>query len=273
VLENVTGSDAANKIEIDTKAPTLSIDGLGGDDTIVMKNSMSNTREVVIHGGAGNDTINNTNTSYYGVAGTTKVSVYGDAGDDVITGSVQNEFIDGGPGKDTITAGPGNDTIMAADGEADTIGCGSGADTATVDQFDTVAQDSDNLCETISKQGVAPPTPPTPPGPPPCSRQAARCGGGVVPKAWVSKWPAKSGRARVGRTVRVGGPVFSAKGKGQGLKVAYRWYLSGKPIKGANKASLRIKPSYRGKKLAVRVTISRAGYRPLARVIRFGKVR
>jgi hypothetical protein len=64
-----------------------------------------------------------------------------------------------------------------------------------------------------------------------------------------------TGTAKVGKTLKakvVGvSPRFTAK---------YRWYANGKAIKGATKASLKLKKSLKGKKITVTATLSRANY-------------
>ncbi|MDX6512797.1 MAG: hypothetical protein QOE36_2301 [Gaiellaceae bacterium] len=57
---------------------------------------------------------------------------------DVLTGGPGNDRITGGRGYDILDGGPGNDTIDALDGVEDTVVCGTGRDTATVDAFDSV---------------------------------------------------------------------------------------------------------------------------------------
>ena len=65
-----------------------------------------------------------------------------------------------------------------------------------------------------------------------------------------------TGKARVGRklTVRTkgcpAGTVFSS----------YQWFAGGKPIKGADDATYKIKRSKLGKRITVRVTVSAPGY-------------
>lgn len=81
-------------------------------------------------------------------------NIVGGSGADSLTGDADSNDIDGGPGADVITPGAGSDvvdggvgpdTINALDGVPDTILCGDGADSATVDAFDVV-----DSCETTS---------------------------------------------------------------------------------------------------------------------------
>ncbi|EMY35853.1 hypothetical protein D477_002176 [Arthrobacter crystallopoietes BAB-32] len=70
----------------------------------------------------------------------------------------------------------------------------------------------------------------------------------------ATKWPTISGTARYGQTLKV------SQGWTAGSKISYQWYSSGKAIKGATKSSLYLSSGYVGKKITVRVTVSKAGY-------------
>jgi Ca2+-binding RTX toxin-like protein len=56
-----------------------------------------------------------------------------------------NDRIDGGFGFDDLFGGPRNDTISAADGFEDYVNCGTGIDTAYVDNQDTVLNNCENI--------------------------------------------------------------------------------------------------------------------------------
>jgi Ca2+-binding RTX toxin-like protein len=89
-----------------------------------------------ITGGSGNETL----------VGTEKADIIsGGAGDDLIDGLGGNDALTGGPGYDLINGGAGNDTISARDDGPDTIDCGPGTDTATVDRSEDGVFD----CETV----------------------------------------------------------------------------------------------------------------------------
>jgi len=97
-----------------------------------------------------------------GVGGNDQLS--GKAGTDELFGGPGADRLNGGPGVDTLLGGPGNDRLNAKDGAADTVNCGAGVDTATVDQIDEVSEN----CEQVSGQvEEGTPTPPAigPPGP------------------------------------------------------------------------------------------------------------
>ena len=108
-------------------------------------------------------------------AGDYQDNVDGGPGNDVLNAGFGNDVVTGGPGQDTIFADAtsascgwysytckipfGNDVVNAKDGEADTIDCGVGNDTATVDAIDTVAN-----CENVSTTGSGTPSGPAGPG-------------------------------------------------------------------------------------------------------------
>lgn len=80
---------------------------------------------------------------------------------------------------------------------------------------------------------------------------------------------AVSGSKRVGTTVK----VKVAKGKWPAhTTLRYQWYAGGKKIKGATKPSYKVAARYRGKKLTVKVTGSRKGFRSVTVTVAAGKV-
>jgi hypothetical protein len=72
-----------------------------------------------------------------------------------------------------------------------------------------------------------------------------------------------SGKARVGRKLTAAIAACPV-----GTTVAYRWFAGGKPIKGADGATYKIKRSKIGKRITVRVTVSAPGYVDADRVSR-----
>ncbi|MDR0518886.1 MAG: hypothetical protein LBG82_02355 [Clostridiales Family XIII bacterium] len=68
--------------------------------------------------------------------------------------------------------------------------------------------------------------------------------------------PKISGTAKVGKTLKASVGKWSPKP----TKFTYRWYANGKEIKGAVKASLKLKKAQKGKRITVRVTAIRANY-------------
>ncbi len=92
--------------------------GNGGDDTITVSGSHSNTR-ITAFGGDGNDTIT--------VSVTGDHFLYGNLGNDIINGSNGNERIEGGAGDDQVNASHGNDVVYGGD-DNDTLYGGFGDD-------------------------------------------------------------------------------------------------------------------------------------------------
>jgi Ca2+-binding RTX toxin-like protein len=74
---------------------------------------------------------------------------YGGSGADEIRCGAGNDRIDGGFGEDDLFGGPDNDTILAADGQFDYVNCGTGDDTAYVDEIDDVEPAQNRICEHI----------------------------------------------------------------------------------------------------------------------------
>ncbi|MFD1214875.1 hypothetical protein ACFQ36_22875, partial [Arthrobacter sp. GCM10027362] len=81
----------------------------------------------------------------------------------------------------------------------------------------------------------------------------------VVP-ALTGPVPAISGTAAVGRTLTAKTGTWAA-----GTTLAFRWYRSGKAIKGATHKTYRLVAADRGKRLTVRVRGTKTGYAPARR--------
>lgn len=81
-------------------------------------------------------------------------------------------------------------------------------------------------------------------------------------------------RPRIGGKAKVGNRVVArAKGWTNATKFSYQWFLGTKAIKGATKKKLRVTRSMRGKKLVVKVTGKKAGYKKATVKSRPKKVR
>ena len=98
--------------------------GLGGNDRL-----LGGGGQDCLLGGAGND------------------NLVGAAGNDTLNGGEGNDILSPGPGADVIIGGGGNDTITARDKVRETIRCGGGIDTATVDRTDVTIG-----CEVVSRR-------------------------------------------------------------------------------------------------------------------------
>ncbi|MGA3523759.1 PKD domain-containing protein [Melissospora conviva] len=86
------------------------------------------------------------------------------------------------------------------------------------------------------------------------SPASAKIAKAAAPKA--TKRPAISGTPKVGRTVKVSVGTWSPKA----TSYKYQWRLNGKVIKGATGKSLKLKSSWRGKKITVTVIARKAGH-------------
>jgi Ca2+-binding RTX toxin-like protein len=69
----------------------------------------------------------------------------GGKGADRLRGGSRGDRLRGGAGNDDLRGGRGNDVSDAVDFQADQIRCGSGKDTAMIDEFDTQTG-----CESVS---------------------------------------------------------------------------------------------------------------------------
>jgi hypothetical protein len=98
----------------------------------------------------------------------------------------------------------------------------------------------------------------------------------TMPAGWVKRWPVKTGRAKtatVGKRLKVTKPVYSAAGKQQHLVVSYQWYVGGSPVAGATKRTFKVGKAFLGKKVILVVTVTKPGYQPRTKRIKFGKAR
>jgi Ca2+-binding RTX toxin-like protein len=97
--------------------------------------------------------------------GTAKADrISGRAGNDRIYGLGGDDILIGGPGRDLADGGPGTDRLLLRDGSPDTAKCGSGRDTATVDDIDTIRTDCEIVIELPPSGPVTPPPRPVVPG-------------------------------------------------------------------------------------------------------------
>ena len=84
----------------------IQVHGLGGDDTIDLRNMPTSgltQSQVIVWGGDGNDTL-------YGSGLADRI--FGDAGNDLIKGGAGNDYLEGGEGVDQLFGGAGNDTLV-----------------------------------------------------------------------------------------------------------------------------------------------------------------
>lgn len=149
-VENVDGTSCGVNLLTGSGGPNRlrgkgMLNGLGGDDDLNGSGS-----DDVLNGGDGNDQLHG-----FGANDT----LDGGPGNDFLEGGFDNDSLTGGLGVDSFagdetasnTIGTGNDTINAQDGVAENVSCGPGSDVANVDASDTVAVDTQNLCEVIKR--------------------------------------------------------------------------------------------------------------------------
>ena len=98
---------------------------------------------------------------------------------------------------------------------------------------------------------------------------------GTIASSWITRWPVRLAPStpRVRRWIGVSAPLYSAAGTAHHLRASYRWYVGGRIVAGATGRRLFLKRAWRGRSVAVRVTISTAGYRPAYRTTSFGRIR
>ena len=123
-LQGDLGDDTANYNYVN--AITITLDDIANDGELGETDNVHSDVENVL-GGPGNDTITGSafNDNY----------LFGGAGDDIITGGLGDDGLDGGDGNDVIHAAFARAPLLGVD--QDTVTCGLGFDTATVDQLDS----------------------------------------------------------------------------------------------------------------------------------------
>ena len=80
--------------------------------------------------------------------------------------------------------------------------------------------------------------------------------------------PKIKGKAKVGKVVKAATPGWTT-----GTKFRYQWFVGKRAIKGATKKKLQVTRSMRGKKLVVKVTGKKTGYKKATAKSRPKKVR
>ena len=159
--EGLTGTPGPDRLSGDGSDNSIS----AGDGNDVLAGGAGDD---VLDGGAGRNTasyadhnaavaVNLTDPGTDGAAGEKDTlsgirDLVGGAGADTLAGDAQSNDIRGGPGRDIVIGGNGpdslsgdadNDDMRARDGEIDTVDCGAGADTATLDEIDLASNCND----------------------------------------------------------------------------------------------------------------------------------
>jgi Ca2+-binding RTX toxin-like protein len=86
---------------------TISVFGLGGNDTISLDETNGALPRALLFGGDGNDTL---------IGGSGNDQLFGQAGNDVLLGKGGNDLLFGGAGDDILTGGAGNDQVFGQAG-------------------------------------------------------------------------------------------------------------------------------------------------------------
>ncbi|MGH1561334.1 hypothetical protein [Mumia sp. DW29H23] len=84
---------------------------------------------------------------------------------------------------------------------------------------------------------------------------------------------AVSGKVKVVGKAKVGKKLTARPGAAAGAKVSYQWLKNGKAIKGAKGKTLKLKKSFKGKKISVRVTYTKVGYKAVVQTSKAVKVK
>src|SRR4051794_8185127 len=124
-------------------APTVNnalltvIDGLDGNDNLILSETNGLLQAATFHGGAGNDVM---------IGASQADVIIGDAGNDTLQGNGAGDYLYGGTGNDTLVGGRGNDTVFGEDGndhmvwnpgdDSDLLEGGNGTDFADVNGSD-----------------------------------------------------------------------------------------------------------------------------------------
>lgn len=126
-LLRVVGDDSDNAIVISRDAAgTILVNNgavaIQGDPGA----TVANTQQILINGGAGNDNLSLSEAN----GAMPAAGIFGQAGNDVLTGGSGVDFIDGGTGSDTAFLGAGDDTFQWNPGDgSDTVEGQAGKDT------------------------------------------------------------------------------------------------------------------------------------------------
>ncbi len=128
---SITGLSAQVTAAGDGHFIRLEIDALGGNDSVngsALK--LNSVQQLVVDGGAGNDTITGGLGNDFLSGGDDNDKMLGGGGDDQLFGDNGKDVLDGGTGNDSLTGGAGNDVLTGGTGD-DAFTGGQGDDTMT----------------------------------------------------------------------------------------------------------------------------------------------
>lgn len=82
-----------------------------------------------------------------------------------------------------------------------------------------------------------------------------------------------TGSAKIKGTAKVGKTLTAVPGKASGAKVSYQWLSNGKAVKKATASKLKLTKSLKGRKVSVKVTYKKAGYKTVTQTATAVKVK
>lgn len=82
-----------------------------------------------------------------------------------------------------------------------------------------------------------------------------------------------TGVAKIVGKPKVGKKLTAVPGKAAGAKITYKWFSNGKAIKKATAKTLKLTKKLKGKKVTVKVTYTRTGYKPVTQTSKAVKVK
>ena len=115
---SITGLSAQVTAAGDGHFIRLEIDALGGNDSVngsALK--LNSVQQLVVDGGAGNDTITGGLGNDFLSGGDDNDKMLGGGGDDQLFGDNGKDVLDGGTGNDSLTGGAGNDVLTGGTGD------------------------------------------------------------------------------------------------------------------------------------------------------------
>lgn len=146
---HLLGGPGDDELIVMAPAPASTISGGPGIDTAILSGG-NGPVSVTLDGlandgilGAGSNVADDVENLSAGSRET--VTLVGNAGPNVLSTGDANDRLTGGNGSDVLFGRGGDDVLDARDGEVDRVECGTGADTAYVDQLDLVS----DTCETV----------------------------------------------------------------------------------------------------------------------------
>jgi Ca2+-binding RTX toxin-like protein len=142
INKNTIDGGAGEDLILHPAGPNL-INGGPDADTVVYLNEIGDTFSVSLDDAA-NDGLSGAENIHSDIenltGGPESDRFTGSAGANTLKGGQGDDELDGGPGQDTLEGGENDDDIHARDGERDTIDCGFGQDSATIDVLDLVVK-------------------------------------------------------------------------------------------------------------------------------------